>query len=133
MDRIIALYKELRSAEHARVSLNREGFATDRLDVVSLADRGRVSDDPARSTEDDLIAHFSTLLDEESDLPVVEGIVHAIQDGKAALVVHPRGKVEIDQAQKIIEADSPESVFWRVAPEEAQGGLLGEHAGGFKL
>lgn len=132
MDKIIVLFKAPPSAERARVHLGRDGFASDRLDVVSLADHGRVVDQPTHSIEQDLIAHFTTLLDDESDLPVVEGIVDAIQHGKAVLVVHPRGKVEIDQANQIIESHSPETVYWRVAPPESQGGLLGEHAAGFK-
>ena len=132
MDKIIALFEAPASAERTRIELNREGFATDRLDVVSLADPGRVVEHSASSPETDLIAHFSVLLDNDDDLPVVEGIVSAIQHGKAALVVHPRGKVEIDQARKIITAHEPESVLWRVAPADAQGGMLGEHAAGFK-
>lgn len=132
MDKIIALFAAPPAAERARINLGREGFASDRLDVVSLADQGRVVDHPAQSPELDLIAHFSVLLDDDSDLPVVEGIVNAIQHGKAALVVHPRGKIEIEQARKILSAHEPDSLLWRVAPPDAQGGLLGEHAAGFK-
>lgn len=132
MDKIIALFEAPASAERTRTAMNREGFATDRLDVVSLADTGRVVEHSDSSPESDLIAHFSVLLDNDDDLPVVEGIVSAIQHGKAALVVHPRGKVEIDQARKILAAHEPESVLWRVAPADSQGGLLGEHAAGFE-
>lgn len=132
MDRIIALYKHPTAAEEARVHLGQEGFPTDRLDVVSAADHGRVVDNPERSFEEDLAEYFKVLFEDEADLPVIENIVHCIQKGKAAVVVHPRGKVEIEQAEQILESHTPETVFWRVAPEEAQGGLIGEHAAGFK-
>jgi hypothetical protein len=133
MDRIIALYPTPDVAEHARTRLDMEGIPTDRLDVVSLEDQGRVVHLPDHSQEQDLAAYFHVLLKEESEWPLVDNIVEAICVGKAALVVHPRGKVEIDMVRPIIEGHAPETVFWRVAPEEAQGGILGEHAAGFKL
>ena len=74
---------------------------------------------------------FRVLLSDDVSGPG-DNIVDAIQVGKAALVVHPRGQVEIETIRPTIEAHSPEIVFWRVAPEEAQGGLFGEHAAGFK-
>lgn len=132
MDRIIALYKHPSAAEEARVHLGTEGFPTDRVDLVSAVDRGRVVDHPDRTAGEDLSEYFSVLLNDDGDQPVVDNIVRCIQAGKAAVVVHPRGKVEVEQAEQILEAHTPDTVFWRVAPEEAQGGLLGEHAAGFK-
>ena len=132
MDRIIALYRSQESAERARVRLHKEGFATDRLDVISSQSKGRAVDFPGQSRDEDLFAHFRVLLDDEREGPLVDGIVDSIRNGKAVLVVLPRGEVEIEQARDIIEAHEPETVFWRVAPPEAQGGLLGEHAAGFR-
>lgn len=133
MDRIIALYRTPGTAERVRQRLGNEGVPTDRLDVVSLEDHGRVTHLSDQSYTEDLAAYFHVLLNEESEWPLVEDIAGSIEDGKAALVVHPRGKVELDMIRPIIEAHAPETVFWRVAPDEAQGGLLGEHAAGFKL
>lgn len=99
MDRIIALYKHPSAAEEARVHLGSEGFPTDRLDVVSATERGRVVDHPDRTLEEDLSEYFSVLLSDDGDEPVVDNIVQCIQKGKAAVVVHPRGKVEIEQAE----------------------------------
>lgn len=132
MDRIIALYKHPATAEEARVHLGRQGFPTDRLDVISSLDHGRVVNHPDRSLEEDLTEYFKVLLRDDIDQPVVANIVQSIQSGKAAVIVHPRGKVEIEQAEQIIEEHTPDTVFWRVEPEEAQGGLLGEHAAGFR-
>ncbi len=130
MDRIIALYPNAEQAGNARTHLFSDGFATDRLDVVSWADPGRASAGPNDKVEDDLIAHFSVLLDDDRDTSLVERIVAALRSGQAALVVHPRGKVEIERAQELLEQHGPETVFWRVAPMEAQGGLFGERAAG---
>lgn len=63
--------------------------------------------------------------------PLVDGIVNSIQDGKGVLVVHPRGRVEIQSARILVDSHEPEKMYWRVAPDEAQGGLFGEHAAGF--
>jgi hypothetical protein len=130
MDRIIALYSDAERANRARTHLFSDGFAADRLDAISWADPGRASVGPNNHKEDDLIAHFSVLLDDDRDVSLVERIVAAIREGKAALVVHPRGKIEIERAQELLEEHEPETVFWRVAPAEAQGGLLGERAAG---
>jgi hypothetical protein len=132
MDKIVAVFGDEDTSQRTRVHLVEEGFATDRVDVVSAAEDGRVVRDPKRTREDDLIAHFTMIFDDENDLSLVERIVGCIQQGKGVVVVHPRGKIEIGQAQEIIETHQPETVFWRVAPAEAQGGLLGEHAAGFQ-
>jgi hypothetical protein len=130
MDRIIALYSNTELAAGARTHLFSDGFAADRLDVVSWEEPGRASLNPGKSKEADFSAHFSSLLEDERDATLVERIVAALHEGKAVLVVHPRGKIEIERAQELVEEHKPEAVFWRVAPAEAQGGLLGERAAG---
>lgn len=132
MDKIVALYKSHAVAEQTRLELFRQGFATDRVDVVASSDHGRAINRPECSTEEDLRAHFSAFLHEPGDETVVRHIVDAIGEGKGVLVVHPRGKIEIEQARDIIDSREPETILWRVAPPESQGGLLGEHAAGFK-
>lgn len=130
MDRIIALYPDAARATAARTQLFHDGFAADRLDVVSWQDPGRAAVNPQRDLEDALIAHFSVLLSDEGDVMLVERLVESLREGKAALVVHPRGAVEIERANELLERFEPETVLWRVAPPEAQGGLLGERAAG---
>jgi hypothetical protein len=130
MDRIIALYSNTERAASARTRMFTDGFAADRLDVVSWAEPGRASVGPNDHKEEDLIAHFSMLLEDDRDVTLVDRLMEALREGKATLIVHPRGKVEIERAQQLIEEHQPETVFWRVAPAEAQGGLLGERAAG---
>jgi len=130
MDRIIALYADPERAGRARTHLFKDGFAADRLDVVSWQDPGRASAGPNDHVESDLTAHFNMLLEEDHDETLVVKLVDSLREGKAALIVHPRGKVEIERAQELLEEHSPETVLWRVAPAEAQGGLLGERAAG---
>jgi hypothetical protein len=130
MDRIIALYPDLPAAQHARTELFADGIAADRLDVVAWTELGRVAREPKQTVEDDLIAYFAVVFDDDTDARLVATVVDAIKDGEASLVVHPRGQVEIDHARVILERNHPSTVFWRVAPAESQGGLLGEHAAG---
>ena len=130
MDRIIALYPDLTAAERARTQLFADGIAADRLDVVAWDHLGRVAREPKQTIEEDLLAYFSVVFDGDADARLVETVVDALQDGEASVIVHPRGQIEIDHARTILENNQPSTVFWRVAPPEAQGGLLGEHAAG---
>lgn len=133
MDRIIAIYGTPAFAEQTRVHLGTHGVPTDRLDVVSLAHQGRVVDFPEKSPAEDLAAYFSVLLTENGEQPLVDAVVDSIRHGKAALVIHPRGKEEIAMIRETLESYTAETVLWRVAPDEEQGGLLGDHAAGFRL
>jgi hypothetical protein len=130
MDRIIAVYGEPERAAAARTHLFHDGFAADRLDVVSWADPGRAAAGPNAEVEDNLVAHFSMLLDDEREVELVGRIVDDLRAGKAALIVHPRGQVEIERAGDLLEQHEPEVVLWRVSPPEKRGGLLGERAAG---
>lgn len=130
MDRIIAVYGTPERASTARTHLFSDGFAADRLDVVSWADPGRAAAGPNAEVEDNLVAHFTVLLDDDREVELVGRIVKDLRAGKAALVVHPRGQVEIERAGDLIEQHEPEVVLWRVSPAETQGGLLGERAAG---
>lgn len=130
MDKIIALYPDAARAGDARTQLFHDGFAADRLDVVSWQDPGRASVNPQSNLEDALTAHFGVLLEDDRDQTLVKKVVESLRAGKAALVVHPRGTVEIERANELLERFEPETVLWRVAPPEAQGGLLGERAAG---
>jgi hypothetical protein len=129
MDRVVALYPTPVFAERARGQLVAQGIATDRLDVVSRLNPGRVTHLPKHSETQDFAEYFHVLLTEESEWPLVHEIVGTIQKGKAALVVHPRGKEEIQMVRLIIEAHGPETVFWRVAPKQAEDSLLGNVTG----
>lgn len=130
MDKILALYSTHELAELVRTQLSVDGFPTDRIDVVSWNAFGRAVMDPNKSVEENLTAHFSVIFSDTSDAPLVGTVVGALKVGKASVVVHPRGQIEIELARDILEGHSPETVFWRVTPTEAQGGLLGEHAAG---
>lgn len=130
MDKIIALYANLELANQARIRLFADNFAADRVDVVSWAQSGRVVDDPGKDRAGNLSAYFTALFSEDGDTRQVDALVQALRAGKATVVVHPRGTVEITRAREILESHKPENVIWRVAPLEAQGGLLGEHAAG---
>ena len=130
MDRIIALFPDLTVAERARTLLFADGIAADRLDIVAWQALGRVARNPKQTLEEDLIAYFAVVFDDDTDAQVVATVVDELKAGKASLVVHPRGQVEVERARDILESNNPLTVFWRVAPAEAQGGLLGEHAAG---
>jgi hypothetical protein len=130
MDKILAIYANEKLAELVRMRLFADEFPNDRVDVISWSNNGRFTDDPHRSHEDNLVANFATLLPDDHDVQQLTALVKALREGKAVVIVHPRGSVEITHAREILESHKPEAEFWRVAPPWTQGGLLGEHAAG---
>ena len=130
-DRIIALFPDLEHADDARLALFTSGIATDRLDVVSWQERGRSADVPATDRALAFQQYFDLLLEGCSDAPhSVSMLVAAMRAGKACLVVHPRGMLEVTDVRRILDARHPETQLEYVLPPERQGGLFGEHAAG---
>ena len=128
MDGVIALYPALLYAERARTQLLTQGMASGQVDVVSRISSGRTTHMARQSDAEDLTDYFQALLTADREVPVVIEIVDDIHMGKAALVVHPHGRMEAEMIRPVIEVFDPDKVFWRVGTKVAQGGLLGGHA-----
>ena len=62
---------------------------------------------PAGELEEQLEEYFSGLFDREEERPNVHLFVDGIQQGHAALTVHPRGDVETARALEIMESAQP--------------------------
>jgi hypothetical protein len=130
MDKIVAVYPAPSFAERVRRRLVAQGVATERVDVVTRMDHGRMAHLPDQTFAEDLGVQLNVRLDEVWLCTRVEEIADAIQIGKAALVVHPWGQAEIEVIRPIIEAHSPEIVFGQVATEEVPNRQLGNLAAG---
>jgi hypothetical protein len=98
--------------------------------VGSRMDRGKVANPPDQTFADRLVACPHDLMIEENGWTSVDEIVEAIEVGKPAIVVPPRGQLEIRMIGPTIEAHTPEIAFGRTACEEATGGLFGYHGAG---
>jgi hypothetical protein len=105
---VIALYDNHAAAERVRTRLVREGFPTDRVQLTSRTEPGQAAVvGPAGGLEEQLEEYFSGLFDRADELPNVHFFVDGVQQGHAALTVHPRGVIETRRAIAIMEQAQP--------------------------
>jgi hypothetical protein len=105
---VAALYDNHAAAEQVRTRLVREGFPTDRVRLTSLAEPGEAAIvGPSDNLEAQLEEYFSRLFDRDEERPNVHLFVDGVQQGHAALTVHPRGKTETERALAILEEAQP--------------------------
>ena len=98
---LLALFKDYETAERVRTELVRDGFPTDRVDLTARSDLGRAGLEPAESLHDKLKQYFGTLFSFESERPFAERFAERVEDGAAAVAVHPRGPIETSRAMEI--------------------------------
>lgn len=105
---VAALYDSHAAAERVRTRLVSEGFPTDRVRLTSLSEPGEAAVvGPSEQLESQLEEYFTQLFDREDERPNVHLFVDGVQQGHAALTVHPRGRVETDRALEIMEQEQP--------------------------
>jgi hypothetical protein len=105
---VVALYDNHAAAERVRTQLVKEGFPTDRVELTSTAEPGQAAVvGPADNLNEQLQEYFSRLFDREEERPNVHLFVEGVQQGHAALTVHPRGEVETTRALQILEQAQP--------------------------
>jgi hypothetical protein len=105
---VVALYDNHTAAERVRTRLVREGFPTDRVRLTSLNEPGEAAIvGPSDGFQAQLEEYFADLFDRDDELPNVHLFVDGVQQGHAALAVHPRGTVETTRALAIMEQAQP--------------------------
>jgi hypothetical protein len=105
---VVALYDNHAAAERVRTRLVQEGFPTDRVQLTSSAEPGQAAVvGPADGLEAQLEEYFSRLFNRDDERPNVHVFVDGVQQGHAALTVHPRGAVETNRALQIMEQAQP--------------------------
>jgi hypothetical protein len=101
---VVALFDNHAAAARARTRLVREGFPRDRVQLTSQAEPGPAAVvGAAHDLESQLEEYFGALFDRIDELPNVHFFVDGVQQGYAALTVHPRGEVETNRALEIME------------------------------
>jgi hypothetical protein len=105
---VVALFDNHAVAARVRTRLVREGFPTDRVRLTSQAEPGPAAIiGPAHDLESQLEEYFGGLFDRVDEIPNVHFFVDGVQQGYAALTVHPRGEVETNRALAIMEQAKP--------------------------
>lgn len=100
---LLAVFKDHAVADRVRTGLVRDGFPTDRVQLTSRSDPGQAGIEPAGSTREKFEQYFSTVLSAEQDRPTVKALVDRMEQGAAAVTVHPRGGIETARAAEILE------------------------------
>ena len=105
---VVALYDNHTAAERVRTLLVQEGFPTDRVRLTSRSEPGEAAVvGPSEALQAQLEEYFTQLFDREDERPNVHLFVDGVQQGHAALAVHPRGQVETERAMAILEQAQP--------------------------
>ena len=105
---VVALYDNHAAAERVRTRLVREGFPTDRVQLTSSDEPGQAAVvGQAPDLEAQLEEYFGGLFDRVEEIPNVHFFVDGVQQGHAALTVHPRGEIETNRALEILEEAQP--------------------------
>jgi hypothetical protein len=84
-----------------------EGFATDRVQLTSPEEPGPAGLTPSNDTTAQLRDYFAQVFPDANEAEEIRMFVHGVNHGNAALVVHPRGEVEVERALSILHASQP--------------------------
>lgn len=104
---VAALYKDHATADQVRTALVSEGFATDRVQLTSRREPGAAGLTPADDATAQLRKYFEQVFPDPAEANEVSTFVDGVSHGNAAVVVHPRGDVEVERAMSILSASQP--------------------------
>jgi len=104
---VAVLYDTHATADQVRTALIGEGFATDRVQLTSSVEPGPAGLTPSDDVTTQLQDYFSQVFPDENEADEIRTFVDGVQHGNAALVVHPRGEVEVQRALSILSASKP--------------------------
>jgi len=104
---VAALYKDHATADQVRTALIQDGFATDRVQLTSPREPGPAGLTPSSDRTAQLQQYFTQVFPDADETSEVSTFVDGVSHGNAAVVVHPRGDVEVDRALNILSASEP--------------------------
>jgi hypothetical protein len=107
---VLAVFPDYEVANRVRMDLFEDGFPTDRIDLTACCEPGRAALQPADTQHRQFVKYFSCLLTAENEREYAEQFAQRLDDGCAAITVHPRGTLETSRAQEIVARSSPMAV-----------------------
>jgi hypothetical protein len=112
---LVAVYIDHSTAETVRTRLVSDGFPTDRVDLISQKELGQAKLVPRDTVAAQLAEYFSKIFQANStdDPRSVQVAQRAVLDGKAVLIVQPRGEVETQRALQLLHEGEPVDVQGR--------------------
>lgn len=109
---LVAVYQDHAVADRVRTQFARTGFPTDRVDLVSAVELGQAGLVPRPTVGEQLVEYFRKVFqtDNTHDEQSVQILQRAILEGRAAMIVQPRGDVETQSAVKLLREGDPVDV-----------------------
>ena|SRR5579864_974901 len=108
---LLAVFDDHPVAERVRVSLVRDGFPTDRVELTASCEPGRAGLGPADSPHDKFVQYFGVLFTREGQRRYAEQLAERVEKGVATITVHPRGAIETARALVILEEAGALQIF----------------------
>jgi hypothetical protein len=107
---LLAIFPDYNAASRVRLALFEDGFPTDRIELTACCDPGRAALQPADTPHRQFAKYFGALLTSPDETEVPEHLAQCLDDGAAAVTVHPRGPVETLRATEILARAQPSEV-----------------------
>ncbi len=104
---MLAVFRDHQTAEAVRVALFRDGFPTDRLSVTSQVDEGPARVQPDETQHHRLLTYFQSLFSLPGEQELAEQLTSLVEEGAAALTIHPRGVIETARATELVKRANP--------------------------
>jgi hypothetical protein len=106
---LVAVFTDHSIANAVRSELVSDGFPTDRVDLTSREELGQAKLVPRDSVSEQLEAYFRKVfqIDEGGNQRSVDFVRRAVLEGRAVLIVQPRGEVENERALQLLSRGDP--------------------------
>lgn len=98
---LLGVFEDPAVASRVRIDLVRDGFPTDRVELTAAGDLGRAGLQPAASAHECFIKYFGSVLGRDGALHA-ERLTRRLDQGAAAITVHPRGRTETARARELL-------------------------------
>jgi hypothetical protein len=107
---LLAIFPDYDVASRVRMALFEDGFPTDRIELTACCEPGRAGLHPCANQHGQFAKYFGTLLTRPEEIEFPEKLASRLDDGAAAVTVHPRGPVETLRATQILAHAQPTEV-----------------------
>jgi hypothetical protein len=107
---LLAIFPDYDIASRVRMALFEDGFPTDRIELTACCEPGRAALQAADTQHRQFARYFSTLFTRLDEKEFPEQLARRLDDGAAAITVHPRGEVEVLRATEILTHGQPTEV-----------------------
>ncbi len=106
---LVAVYTDHPTAELVRTELVKAGFPTDRVDLTSRQELGQAKLVPRPTLSEQLSEYFRKVFqtDTTHDERSVQLLERVVLEGKAAIIVQPRGELETHSALQLLGRGGP--------------------------